>query len=335
MPLAPVSLWRSLPSSPSTSLPSQPHHPLTAEPILSVSFLLYAPQSVDPLPVFQQLLNCSSHHPLLALETFLCLDGPTLPPLNLQASFPISSLPSSPPPHPRENATQAAENMTNDQQTDQQGPVNYHGQDWLNAFEEQRARTASIATSMLAELAATGPYSNSSSPGLVPEHRLHLLLPPTRLGASRAFNTMTALSTSQLVITLGPSQMPPSNCQCAWLRNFTDVFSAWPRLGAAGTGVGKVGLQNSEAAPLLGADRQSTDQFFNRMRCPVTGTRFSFVLSVVSGTMALRREAFVEAGGFDDVDGGMDELSEADLCRFLWLSGYQVGERVGCLSCTT
>ncbi|CAI5524683.1 unnamed protein product [Closterium sp. Naga37s-1] len=156
-----------------------------------------------------------------------------------------------------------------------------------------------------------------TSPGLFLTH----ILAPSRMGAARAYNLLSLLARGSILILLAGGDLPPDSCD--WAANLVAPFSAWPRLGIAGHSMGKMGLRNVPGSLQLGEVRSAGDQFWNRLRDPVTGVRMSFVLGTVTGPMAARRDVFVKVGGFSAVDGGIDALSDWDLCQHVWLSGHQ------------
>ncbi|CAI5503420.1 unnamed protein product [Closterium sp. Naga37s-1] len=167
-----------------------------------------------------------------------------------------------------------------------------------------------------------------TSPGSFLTH----ILAPTRMGAARAYNLLSLLARGSVLILLAGGDLPPDSCD--WAANLVAPFSAWPRLGIAGHAMGKMGLRNVPGSLQLGEVRNAGDQFWNRLRDPVTGVRMSFVLGTVTGPMAARRDVFVKVGGFSAVDGGIDALSDWDLCQHVWLSGHQpkFPARIGGLS---
>ncbi|CAI6008604.1 unnamed protein product, partial [Closterium sp. NIES-65] len=147
------------------------------------------------------------------------------------------------------------------------------------------------------------------------------ILAPSRMGAARAYNLLSLLARGSVLILLAGGDLPPDSCD--WAANLVSPFSAWPRLGIAGHSMGKMGLRNVPGSLQLGELRNAGDQFWNRLRDPVTGVRMSFVLGTVTGPMAARRDVFVKVGGFSTIDGGIDALSDWDLCQHVWLSGHQ------------
>ncbi|CAI5988433.1 unnamed protein product [Closterium sp. NIES-64] len=146
------------------------------------------------------------------------------------------------------------------------------------------------------------------------------ILAPSRMGAARAYNLLSLLARGSVLILLAGGDLPPDSCD--WAANLVSPFSAWPRLGIAGHSMGKMGLRNVPGSLQLGEVRNAGDQFWNRLRDPVTGVRMSFVLGTVTGPMAVRRDVFVKVGGFSTIDGGIDALSDWDLCQHVWLSGH-------------
>ncbi|CAI5464523.1 unnamed protein product [Closterium sp. Yama58-4] len=157
-----------------------------------------------------------------------------------------------------------------------------------------------------------------TSPGSFLTH----ILAPSRMGAARAYNLLSLLARGSILVLLAGGDLPPDSCD--WAANLVAPFSAWPRLGIAGHSMGKMGLRNAPGSLQLGEVRNAGDQFWNRLRDPVTGVRMSFVLGTVTGPMAARRDVFVKVGGFSTIDGGIDALSDWDLCQHVWLSGHQV-----------
>ncbi|CAI5949728.1 unnamed protein product [Closterium sp. NIES-65] len=147
------------------------------------------------------------------------------------------------------------------------------------------------------------------------------ILAPSRMGTARAYNLLSLLARGSVLILLAGGDLPPDSCD--WAANLVSPFSAWPRLGIAGHSMGKMGLRNVPGSLQLGEVRNAGDQFWNRLRDPVTGVRMSFVLGTVTGPMAVRRDVFVKVGGFSTIDGGIDALSDWDLCQHVWLSGHQ------------
>ncbi|CAI7881493.1 unnamed protein product [Closterium sp. NIES-54] len=296
-------------SSASSSTESATSSPATSAAAVNISFLIYtSPPTTAALDLVSKLYECT-HGRLragsiggrlggLTSEAIVLLDGPSIPLHHASAMVHRGKTAGAGGSGSGDNSSSSSSSNSSSSSKGIPGTVPgfekyYNPADWIQAT----CRT---------------------SPGSFLTH----ILAPSRMGAARAYNLLSLLARGSILILLAGGDLPPDSCD--WAANLVAPFSAWPRLGIAGHSMGKMGLRNVPGSLQLGEVRSAGDQFWNRLRDPVTGVRMSFVLGTVTGPMAARRDVFVRVGGFSAVDGGIDALSDWDLCQHVWLSGHQV-----------
>ncbi|CAI5537282.1 unnamed protein product [Closterium sp. Naga37s-1] len=297
-------------SSASSSTESATSSPATSAAAVNISFLIYtSPPTTAALDLVSKLYECT-HGRLragsiggrlggLTSEAIVLLDGPSIPLHHASAMVHRGKTAGAGGSGSGDNSSSSS-SSSNSSSSSKGIPGTvpgfekyYNPADWIQA-------------------------TRRTSPGSFLTH----ILAPSRMGAARAYNLLSLLARGSILILLAGGDLPPDSCD--WAANLVVPFSAWPRLGIAGHSMGKMGLRNVPGSLQLGEVRSAGDQFWNRLRDPVTGVRMSFVLGTVTGPMAARRDVFVKVGGFSAVDGGIDALSDWDLCQHVWLSGHQV-----------
>jgi len=131
---------------------------------------------------------------------------------------------------------------------------------------------------------------------------------------ARGYNRLAWLARGRYLVVLQDDEKIPS--PCTWLRSMITIFERWPN-------VAMVGLRNF----VFGWDHAHFNNARMWFRDPVTKVAMQFVFLADYAPVALRRTAFKAVGGIDE---GLMEPGECaiqtdwELCKRLWLAGYQV-----------
>lgn len=146
----------------------------------------------------------------------------------------------------------------------------------------------------------------------------------------RTYNRAASLARGEVVALMQDDDIPPDDGR--WVADAMRLFRAHPDLGVLGCWNGCAldftDFNRSIGAPVGPGDAsdQSADDI---PTCdPVTGIPFMFLDAVGIGPIFIRRDAFMELGGFDLRLSGPGEPGiwlDYDLCLRMWLSGRRVG----------
>ena len=137
----------------------------------------------------------------------------------------------------------------------------------------------------------------------------------------RGYNMAARMRDASLVIFLQDDEDPPATCD--WLGNTLAAFARDRRLGAVGLRRGATNGDWDDEVKVRGRQSLGTSDLCDE----VLQTPARYVLAADLAPLAVRREAFMQVGGFptfltpEGVPGiGMDTL----LCILLWRAGWSV-----------